>query len=103
MTTKADRHLSVEFDAEVSERGELLLPRDLEATLHEHKGKRIRVRVTSQHLSEALRRRAVTEEEVARICETQFESRENVLRFLLAQGSLADRQSFRKRAKEVVA
>ena len=103
MMTNADRQLSVEFNAEVNERGELLLPRDLEATLHEYKGKRICVRVTSQHLSEALQQRTVTEEEVARICETQFESRENVVRFLLAQGSLADRRAFRKRTKEVIA
>ena len=39
----------------------------------------------------------VTEEEVDAIGELQLESRENVLRFLAAEGSLAKRRSFRTR------
>jgi hypothetical protein len=103
MLSERQQEDSLEFEATVSEDGSLLLPEDAQERLRGKKGKRISLRLTNRTLAQALQDRLVTEEEVGRICDTQFESRENVLRFLMAQGGLAKNRSFRKRAEDVTA
>jgi hypothetical protein len=51
------------------------------------------VRVTAQGIDRALRSREVTEREIQTIAQIQREPRENVVRFLLSEGSLAKSRS----------
>ena len=85
-----------DFEAEVLEEGTLKLPFSVAAKLE--RGQRVTVRLTKGSIPGALHRRNVTEDEIARISELQLEDRQQILRFLQAEGSLAAAKSFRRRA-----
>lgn len=93
---------SIEFEAEVTKEGTLIVPPSILERFLLKQGSTVQVRITARRLSKALKDRTVTEEEVERIGGLQLEPRENVVRFLTAEGSLASRTSFRKRAKDVL-
>lgn len=87
----------LQFDAVVARDGQILMPEDARAALVPHAGNRVRVRLVPAALAEELEARGVTEREIDTIAATQLEGREQVIRFLRAEGSLA--KSFRvKRA-----
>jgi hypothetical protein len=54
--------------------------------------------LTGRRVAVALQRRGVQESEIAAIAATQMESREHVLKFLLAEGMLQRNRSFGKRS-----
>jgi hypothetical protein len=60
-------------------------------------GDRVSVRVSNAALSRRLLDLGVTEVEVDTIAERQLEPRENVAKFLSAEGALSDSAAFRKR------
>lgn len=76
----------IEFEAEVTEHGTIQVPGPLSRGLAP--GARVTVRLTRGVVG-ALRKRGVSEEEIERIAALQLEPRENVLRFLGAEGALA--------------
>lgn len=62
-------------------------------------GDRVSVRVSDAALSRRLAALGVTENEVDTIAAMQLEPREQVARFLAAEGSLAKRAAFRRRVE----
>jgi antitoxin component of MazEF toxin-antitoxin module len=87
---------SVEFEGKMGEHGVIVLPKHIAAKFNA--GQEITVKVTEGTVSDNLRRRNVTEEGIEHIALMQLEQREHVLRFLEAEGALAGRGSFAKRA-----
>jgi hypothetical protein len=88
-------HETVEFDAVVDDQEKIAIPRHALRDLGSGVGKRVRVRL-NRH-DELLHRNAVTEEEVEQITRLQLEPREQVVKFLLAEGAL------RKQRRRLVA
>ena len=88
---------SAPIRAAVRKDGSIVVPGIAVAAMGLKPGNRVHVRVTVESLSVRAMELGVTEEEVDAIGELQLESRENVLRFLAAEGSLAKRRSFRTR------
>ncbi len=87
-----ERHTtSVEFEGAIDGRGSIRVPD--EVLKHFPAGTRANVHVllTGRRISSALRIRGVTEEEIRRIGSLQLESREQVVRFLLSEGTLKGR------------
>lgn len=93
---KQGHESSSEFDAVIDQDGKLMVPPSVTRMFA---GKKVRVRVARRELSAALAERDVTEEEIDRIGAVQFESREQVVTFLLSEGSLRDAIAFRRRAE----
>lgn len=87
----------MEFEAEVAEGGTLTIPRASGRLFAP--GTKVTVRLTHGHVGGALRHRGVTEDEIERIAARQLEPRENVIRFLAAEGSLAGSERFRRHAR----
>ncbi len=89
---------SVEFETEITKGGVIVLPRQIAAQfeLAQH----ITVRLTMGRVSQSLRKRNVTENEVESIATMQLEQRDQVLRFLNAEGGLAKKAPFYKRVLE---
>ncbi len=87
------------FEKEVQADGSLAIPTTELAKLGLGPGARVEVRITELALSQTLQRRGVTEEEVDRIRSMQWEGRENVVRFLAAEGALAGHKEFRRRVE----
>ena len=87
---------SIEFEAEVLPDGTIKIPTPLLKSLTGVK--EVTIRLTEGVVSKKLRRRSVTEEEIARIAGMQLEQREHVVRFLESEGALAGSQAFSKRA-----
>ena len=85
----------VEFEAEVTEGGTLAIPGALARAIKP--GTTVTVRLTRGAVAGALRRRGVTEDEIERIAARQLEPRENVVRFLEAEGALGSSARFRRR------
>ncbi|MEK7263606.1 MAG: hypothetical protein AAB071_03740 [Bacteroidota bacterium] len=90
------RH-SLEFESVVDEDGMLHLPKELANALR--KGTKITVRVTGNVLSKEMKARKIEENEIERIASLQIEPRTQVVKFLLAEGALAENKSFMKRTK----
>ncbi len=86
---------SNEFDARIGDDGTILVPDELRKTLA---GKRLHVRLYSEEVSAPLRSRGVTEEEIDYIADAQLEAREQVVKFLSSEGSLAGNKAFNRRA-----
>ncbi|MER3522859.1 MAG: hypothetical protein C4326_02020 [Ignavibacteria bacterium] len=87
---------SSEFDAVIDRKGRLAVPPPVARVFA---GKKVRVRLARKELSAALVDRDVTEEEIDRIAAVQYESREQVVTFLLSEGSLRGNTAFRRRAE----
>ena len=92
------RRRSMEFTAKVGRDGTIAVP---EETLRQvQSGEKVHVRLSPIHLNAQLRERGVTEEEVDRISAAQLESRDQVVKFLLSEGSLGPDKAFRRRAEK---
>jgi len=91
---------SSEYDVVVDGEGKILLPRHLRAKLKP--GSRLTIRITEGVVSDTLRRRNVTETEIETIARRQLESRDQVIEFLSAEGALARRRRFARRAKNML-
>jgi hypothetical protein len=92
---------SIEFEAEVLPDGTIKVPVPLRKLLAGVK--EVTIRLTAGIVSNKLRRRKVTEEEIERIAGLQLEQREQVIRFLESEGTLAGSKSFAKRAARLKA
>jgi hypothetical protein len=80
-----------EFEATIDEVGKITVPHELAQRLL---GKKLHVRLSNEELAGELRSRGVTEEEVEVIAQTQLESRDQVVKFLLTEGALHRRKRF---------
>ncbi len=87
----------IEFEAVVTEGGTLAIPGPVARTLAP--GTTVVVRLTRGSVRGALRRRGVTEDEIESIAARQLEPRENVVRFLEAEGSLSSSARLRSRPR----
>ena len=95
------KKVSAELDGRVSEKGELLIPWTALSRLNVRPGRKVHIRVTTNDLSQQLKRRNVTEEEIERIAALQLEPRENVARFLATESTLSGAVGFKRRAQEM--
>ncbi len=86
---------SVEFETNAGPGGIIRIPPGKEAEAGLKDGARVHVRLTPLSLARQLRRRGITEAEIARIAARQMEPREHVVRCLFAEGVLAGRPVFR--------
>jgi hypothetical protein len=93
---------SIEFSTTLRSDGTLTLPQEALRKFQAEGNTKVHVRLTAHRVTSELRTRSVTEEEIERISALQLEPRENVVRFLRAEGALAGRPAFRRRAKDVV-
>ena len=85
----------VEFEATIDDENVIRIPVAIAATLH--KGKRVTIRMTKGNISRSLVARGIGEDDVERIATMQREEREDILRFLHAEGALAEQRMFAKR------
>ncbi len=83
------------FDSVVDPDGLIRVPADVQ---REIKSRKVRVVLTEERIARALIAAGVTEADVERIAARQMESREHVLRFLIAEGS-APRYGTRRRGR----
>ena len=93
---------SVEFADRVGDDGMVRFSRTLPPEMGMKSGARLTVRIVAGAPSPHLEQRGVTEEEIERICLTQFDERLNVIRFLEAEGSLALDSKFLLRGMEIM-
>ncbi len=78
--------LSIEFEGKMDAEGNIPVPDHLRAAFGKRHG---HFRVIASGLSAELRKREVTDDEIERIGTVQKESREQVVKFLLAEGALS--------------
>lgn len=93
---------SLEFEARIDPNGVLVVPKEVLERLTVKEGSKVTVRVTSDKISDALKKRTVTEDEIDRISQLQMEPRENVVKFLTAEGVLAKNRGFMSRTKKAL-
>jgi protein involved in polysaccharide export with SLBB domain len=86
---------AIEFEAVIDPEGRIAVPM---VAAQQLLGKKLHVRLMSSEISAALNARGVTEDEVERIAAVQRESREQVIKFLMSEGSLTTSRAFRRRA-----
>ena len=86
-----------EFEAVIDHDGVIQLPKELRKKFAS--GTHIIVRVTEGDVAGSLRSRGISEEDVEAIARLQMEQREDVIRFLSAEGLLSSNSGFRRRAK----
>ena len=91
---------AVEFDTTIDDNGAIHLPEILSQALH--KGTKVSVRVISNIISKELKSKRVQEDEIEKIMSLQLENREQVVKFLLTEGSLVGNKSFLRRAKSLL-
>lgn len=88
-----------EIELNVPESGALVIPTSILKRLNLRRGSKVRVRLTTEQLSDKLMRRNVTEEEIEYIAALQLEPRKNVVKFLTTESSLSKNKKFRNRAR----
>ena len=93
---------SIELDIRVDKKGALVVPAETLSQLKTRSGSVVRVRLTVDVISKSLAKRTVTEEEIESIGRLQLEPRENVIRFLMAEGVLAGNRGFKGRAHRLI-
>lgn len=86
------RYPSIQFEAHVDSEGTIVIPRAIAKKLG--KGKSITVRLTEGVVSNKLRDRSVTEDELEFIAGLQLERREDIICFLESEGILGKDQKF---------
>lgn len=79
------KHRSAEFEARVESSGRIMVPEGIARGLRK---RYVHVRLTTDPIDHQLRKRGVSGEEVERITAMQLASREQVVRFLLSEGTL---------------
>lgn len=84
---------SVEFEGKIDGEGKIAVPASVRLKMGTGS---VHVTLTAKALADQLHRRNVTEAEIARIGEVQLESREQVVKFLLAEGALPAGRAKRK-------
>lgn len=87
---------AIEFVAVIDHEGKIAVP---DHAAKELGGKKLHVRLMSNEISSALKARGVTEHEVERIAALQRESRDQVIKFLMSEGSLTASRVFKRRAR----
>lgn len=92
------RH-SIEFEAEIDGEGRVHFSRAIGNELKLAGGAKVTVRIVGGVLSKELTAREVSDEEIERIGNLQFEDREHVVRFLLSEGTQTKNRAFCKRLK----
>ena len=85
----------IEFEAKVTAEGTIVIPRHVAKTLEA--GTAVVIRLTKGGISNSLRDRGVTEDEIEHIAALQLEPRENVVRFLQTEGTLSTGHAFQRR------
>jgi len=78
------------FDAIIGSDGLIRIPDRVREALAAHADGPVRVRLAPAVLADELKARGVTDGEIEKIASTQLEEREQVIRFLLAEGSVAE-------------
>lgn len=89
-----------EFEVEVGPDGAIQLPKHIREKIGGSSS--ITIRLTEGIVPKHLRRKNVTEEEVEEISGVQMEQRENVIRFLQAEGALGKRRAFKALALKLL-
>ena len=89
------KHASNEFEALIDDDGRITVPAEM---AKQFSGRRLHVRLHREEISVGLREKDVTEDEVERIARVQLESREQVVKFLLTEGTLKGNTAFLRRA-----
>ena len=92
-----DHRASIEFEGVVDEHGKIAVPTAVLAGLDRKSRSTLHVRLTSKVISTALSKNNVTEEEIDRIGGMQLETREQVVKFLLSEGTLHRNGAFERR------
>jgi len=85
----------VEFETSIDHHGVIRIPAAIAATLQ--KGGRVTIRMTEGTVPRSLSTRGIGEDDVERMAMMQREGREDILRFLHAEGSLSGNRSFVRR------
>lgn len=80
------------FDAIIGIDGLIRIPEKVREALAPHIDGPIRVRLVPASLDDELQSRGVTADEIERIASVQLEERREVIRFLLAEGSLGKKR-----------
>ena len=86
----------IEFEGTLDEEGRIAVPRAAIAEFRKGRG-RIRVRLMRPVVGSDLELKGVSDEEIDRIAAVQHESPEQVVKFLLCQGTLRKHKRFRAR------
>ena len=89
---------SLECEVRIGHGGVITLPPTIAVRFEA--GRRITIRVTDGTVSSKLRRRGVTEEEIAGIASLQWEQRENVIGFLETEGCFRQSSPFAQRSRK---
>jgi hypothetical protein len=90
---------SVVFEAEVDGGGRVHFSRQVAEQLGVKSGAKVTVRIVGGVLSRELTARNVSDEEIERIGNVQFEDRDQVVKFLSCEGILGGDPAFRKRVR----
>ncbi|MBI5473316.1 MAG: hypothetical protein HY961_13310 [Ignavibacteriae bacterium] len=85
-----------EFEGYVDANGAIAVPTEMVDALS---GKKLHVRIQQNEIASSLRKKMVTEDEIARIAATQLEQRDQAVKFLLSEGSLKSNRAFSRRSK----
>lgn len=92
---------SVEIDLKIADDGELSIPKSVLQRLRVQQGSQVHVRLTTNRLSDTLKARNVTEEEVETIAALQLEPRDNVVKFLATESHFAGNSRFLSRVRKL--
>jgi hypothetical protein len=87
------------FDVLLGSDGRIAVPPEVVTALGHEAASLLHVQLTPASVSEELRARGVTDDELNAIAQLQMEPRERVIAFLLAEGALAHRHSRGRRKK----
>ena len=90
---------SIAFEAEIDGDGRVQFSRPVAGELRLKTGAKVTVSIAGGVLSKELTAREVSNEEIERIGNVQLEDREQVVKFLLSEGSLSRSGSLRRRVK----
>jgi len=86
----SDQWKSVEFESEIDAHGNIHVPPEVLRHFERTSGVRMHVRLTGHLMRSELRKKGVSEEEIERIKSLQLEPRDQVVKFLLSEGALAE-------------
>lgn len=90
---------SQKFESIILKDGSVKISGSILKNLNLKPGTKVTVTLIKDILSKKLTQLNVTEEEIEKICATQLENRENVIRFLNSEGSFSNNKNFIKNLK----
>ena len=91
------RDLHGELHVRVNASGDVTVPRAFLEAIGVAAGAHVQVRITASRRAGTLKKRGITEEEIDGIAALQLEAREQVVRVLSVEGTLASHGRFRQR------